>query len=301
MGSSTGITGGIGIAVLAGPALVAALTATPASADDDKRTVRVPCDAVALASAINTANGGGPGTLRLARNCIYSISTPATAATALPTIIANVTLAGGPGTTIRRDPAASADFRILEVAAGGTLRVTGIAIKNGRTAGLGGGIQNSGTLRMDQTDVVGNRAGNGGGVANIAGARAVIVRSVLATNTTTSVGGGAIINSGDLTVIQSRLTGNQAPTNGGGLNTQPGGVSRLVQSTFDHNTSGGLGGGISNLGTVSLDRTQVRFNSGPGGGGIATGNQNVTLRRSVVTSNNPVNCSPLNTIAGCVN
>jgi hypothetical protein len=299
MASSTGITGGIGIAVLAGPALVAALTSAPASAAVAP-AVRVPCDEAALAAAINTANGGG-GILRLARNCIYSIITPATAATALPIISGNIRLVGGPGTTIRRDPAAATDFRILDIAVGGTLHVTGIAIKNGRTNGLGGAIQNAGTLGLEQTDLVGNRAGNGGGVANLAGARAVIVRTVLATNTTTGVGGGAILNSGDLTVLLSRLFGNHAPINGGGVNTQPSGVSRLVQSAVDNNTSGGLGGGISNLGTTSLDRSLVRFNTGSAGGGIATGNTNVTLQRSIVTRNNPDNCNPPNTIPGCVN
>jgi hypothetical protein len=297
MGSTTGLTGGIGIAVLAGPALVAALTSAPASAAD---AVRVPCDTAALAAAITTANGGGPSILRLARNCVYGIGIPATAATGLPAISGNIRLIGGPGTTIRRDPAAATDFRVIEVLAGGTLRIAGISINNGRTTGLGGGIQNAGTLGLDQTSFVGNRAANGGAVSNTAGARAVITRSTLATNTATSVGGAAIINFGDLTVLLSRLTGNQAPVNGGGINTQPGGVSRLVRSIVDHNTSGGLGGGISNLGTTSLDRTVVRFNRGSGGGGIATGNTNVTLRRSVVTNNTPDNCSPLNTIPGCV-
>ena len=42
------------------------------------------------------------------------------------------------------------------------------------------------------------------------------------------------------------------------------------------------------------------MNTGSAGGGIATGNNNVTLLASVVTDNTPDNCNPVNTIPGCV-
>ena len=79
------------------------------------------------------------------------------------------------------------------------------------------------------------------------------------------------------------------------------GSSHITQSQFADNVSGGLGGAISNLGTTTLYGTSVRFNTGSSGGGIATGNTNVTLKNSIVTSNTPDNCNPLNTIQGCVN
>ncbi|WP_141952029.1 hypothetical protein [Actinoallomurus bryophytorum] len=261
--------------------------------------MRVPCSAAALAASITTANTI-PAVLRLRANCTYSITTPTTAATGLPAITGDVTLTGGPGTTIRRDPAAPTIFRILDVAAGGTLRVTRITIANGVTAGLGGGIQNAGTLVLRQTTLTGNRAGNGGAVANNAAATATISRTLLTANTTTGVGGGGLINSSTLTVIDSIISANVAPINGGGVNTQSAGTTRLIQTTLDHNTSGGLGGGLSNLGTTSLDRTLVSANRGSSGGGIASGNTNVTLVRSIVRNNIPDNCNPLNTIPGCV-
>jgi hypothetical protein len=147
----------------------------------------------------------------------------------------------------------------------------------------------------------GNRAGNGGAVSNSAPGTATIFRSLLNANSTTGVGGGGFINFGTITVSGTVLSGNTAPTNGGGVNTQPGGTTRLIQTTVDHNTSGGLGGGLSNLGTTSLDRTLVTANRGSGGGGIATGGAGVTLVRSIVRADIPDNCSPLNTIPGCVN
>jgi hypothetical protein len=295
MGSFARVTGGAAAAILAG-----AVPVTASQAQASARFVRVPCGSAALAAAITAANTPTGRILRLAPRCVYSITTPATASTALPVITGAVTLLGGPGTTIRRDPAAAASFRVLDVAAGGSLRVIGIAILNGNTAGLGGGIQNAGLLLLSQTTLSGNRAGNGGAVANLAGARATISRSVLSANATTGVGGGGVINSGVMTVFASSLLLNTAPINGGGVNTQGSGTTQLVRTTVSRNTSGGLGGGLSNLGTTTLNRSVVRFNRGSGGGGIATGNTNVLLSRSVVRNNTPGNCSPANTIAGCV-
>jgi hypothetical protein len=297
MGSFSRVTSGAGAVVLVGGTL---LMASPArSMASGPRVIKVPCDAAALAAAITSANTS-TAVLRLSANCTYGITTPATAATGLPTITGNVTLVGGPGTAIRRAPGAAL-FRILDVAAGGTLRVTGTSILNGRTAGLGGGIQNAGTLVLRHVTMAGNAGGNGGAVANSAAGTATISRSLINANSTTGVGGGGLINFGTLTVFGTVLSGNTAPINGGAMNTQPAGTTRLIRTTLDHNTSGGLGGGLSNLGTTSLDRTLVSTNRGTGGGGIATGNTNVTLVRSIVRNNIPDNCNPLNTIPGCVN
>jgi hypothetical protein len=297
MGSFSKLTGGAGAAIITG-GMLAIASAAPSMAAGP-RVVKVPCSSAALAAAITAANALPGSVLRLAPGCTYSIATPATAATALPAITGNVTLVGGPRTSIRRDPAAATQFRILDVTAGATLRVAGLAILNGRTAALGGGIQNAGTLVLRQATLAGNAAGNGGGVANIAGATATISRSLLNANITTSIGGGGILNSGTLTVLGTVFSANTAPINGGGVNTQPGGISRLIQTTVAHNGSGGLGGGISNLGTTTLDRTLVQLNRGSAGGGIAIGSNDVTLRRSVVRNNTPGNCSPPNTIPGC--
>jgi hypothetical protein len=151
--------------------------------------VPVPCSSLALANAITAANAA-PAVLRLASHCTYNLTT------ALPQITGNVTLAGGPNTTINRDPATN-NIRILDVAAAGTLGVRGIFILNGGlTSGDGPGIRNAGTLRLNFTTVSGNFAttGNGGGVANTG--RASIANSVIAANLIL-IGNGAGINNGD--------------------------------------------------------------------------------------------------------
>jgi hypothetical protein len=301
MGSMVRRPGIMASVALAGAALTAAAPAVQARAmTAGPGVANVPCSISALVTAINTANSGGPSTLVLAGNCTYGILIPATAADGLPLITGHVSLVGGTNTVIRRSPAALTSFRVLDVAAGGSLRVSNLSIRNGKTAGLGGGIQNAGTLWVSKVTFSGNSAGNGGALANSSGATATLDNATMAENTTTGVGGGGIINSGTLTLSESSLSDNHAPINGGGLNTQSSGVSHISQSQFVRNVSGGLGGAISNLGTTTIYGTSVRFNKGSAGGGIATGNTKVTVLKSTITNNTPDNCSPLNTIPGCV-
>jgi hypothetical protein len=292
------LPGGVtAVAALAGAAVVAAPAAAQARS---AATVQIPCRTSALVSAINNANGSSGTIIVLPGNCNYDITTAATATDGLPVITGNVTLAGGHNTVIRRRTATT--FRIFEVASGGTLGLSSVSVEDGRTSGLGGAILNAGTVVLNHASLSDNTAANGGGIANNAGATARVSNSDIVENTTTSVGGGAIINFASLTVNGSILSGNTAPINGGGINTQPGGTTRLNETTVSHNTSGSLGGGLSNLGTTSLDGSTVTQNKGSSGGGIATGNTNVTLRGGTVVRNNtPDNCSPINTIPGCVN
>jgi hypothetical protein len=208
----------------------------------------------------------------LSPNCVYTITTPATATDGLPVITGAISIIGGPNTTIRRDPAAAAAFRVMEVAAGASLRVSGISITDGGTTALGGGVLNNGTLRLDRVTLAGNSAASGGGLVNLANATAVVSRSELNGNRAGGAVGGAILDFGELTVFASRLSANTAPINGGGIDIQPAGNAHVIRSTIDHNASGSLGGGMANLGTVLLERTLVTLNRGSSGGGIATAN-----------------------------
>jgi hypothetical protein len=300
-------------ALLAGLVLAIAPAAVGAGRAAAAAVVSVPCSTAALSAAITAANGSGPTTLVLAADCDYVISVPATADTGLPPITGNVSLLGGHGpnvdvgpgtTTISRDPAAP-NFRILEVLIGGRLWVSSLTIANGNPVGffgpLGGGIRNGGTLFVVGSTFTGNVASSGGGLANLFGATATVVRTGFSGNTA-AVTGGAILNSGFLTVWNSSLSSNTATIDGGGLTTQFPGVSTLVQSTVDHNSSA-RGGGIFNFGgSTSLVQSTVEFNTATiTGGGIATTNPDVFLTQSTVAFNTPNNCFPLNTIPGCVN
>jgi hypothetical protein len=293
--------------VLAGAALTMAQTPAQAAA---RKQVVVPCSAPALATAITAANATS-ATLLLAANCTYDITTAATASDALPIITGNVRLVGGPSTTIRRNVAAGA-VRILEVATTGTLRVDGIFILNGAPAAAlpGGGIQNAGSLTLNQVTLSGNTAATatGGGVNNAVGGLATIRRTIISGNTATGAAGsgGGVNNAGTLTIDQSRLSANNstdAASGGGGLATQVGASSSVIQSTLDHNTTTGSGGGIRNLGNTLIDHTLIELNAATisGGGIFNQAPGTVTIFTSTIRNNTPNNCFPLNSIAGCTN
>ena len=282
----------------AGIAAVVAMTllrAAPVAA-----TIKVACDPVALQAAVANVNAAGGGKLKLASSCVYAITTPSTATDALPTITGDVTIVGGKTTVIARDPAAPTDFRLFDVAVGGSLTLKKLTLAHGKTAALGGAIQNAGTLVLRGVTVSDNAASNGGGIANNVGGTATIIASNLFLNSTTGVGGGAILNSGILAIKKSLVANNTAPINGGGINTQASGDSTVVRSTVQYNVSVSLGGGLSNLGTTTLNHAVIKFNTGSNGGALATANTNVFIDDCEIGSNIPDNCSPLNTTEGCV-
>ncbi|GAB2845170.1 hypothetical protein GCM10027176_56220 [Actinoallomurus bryophytorum] len=303
MGSITRTAGGIGAAVLAGAALT--MAQAPAQAAAKKQVVTVPCSSAALAAAITAANAT-PATLRLAANCTYDITTAATAADALPIITGNVRLIGGPSTTIRRNVAAGA-VRLLEVATTGTLRIDGIFLLNGTSATSGGAIMNAGSLTLNQVTLSGNTAAtNGGGVDIAVGGRALIFRTIVSANTALAGSGGGVNNNGTLRFEQSRASANSAVsagTGGGGINTALAATSSVIQSTLDHNTTTGSGGGIRNLGTTLVDHTLIELNAATlsGGGIFNLPPGTVTIFTSIIRNNTPTNCFPLNSIAGCTN
>ena len=118
-------------------------------------------------------------------------------------------------------------------------------------------------------------------------------------NNTAAGKGGTASGGGIVNVDISALTG--ATTSG---------VLTINYSVVEGNSAGGLGGGILNGlpspkipigGTLTLNHSQVTANRAVlGGGGIynVTGGV-VSLASTSVTRNNPDNCEPTASIAGC--
>jgi predicted outer membrane repeat protein len=290
----------MGAAALAVAALTAATPAAQAQSAK-ARIVPVPCSSTALASAITAANTT-PATLRLSQSCVYLLGA------ALPQITGNVTLLGGPSTSIKRNPA-TPNVRILDVALGGTLRVEGVFILHGSSSTAdGGGIRNAGALTLNHVTLSGNAAMgfSGGALANTG--TAVITSTVFTANVNQgAVGtreGGAIFNDGTLTVQGSRIDGNVSAHDGGGIYTTATHTTRIIQTTFSGNTAVNLGGALYNNGTTTLDRSRVELNlavgATAGGGGIFNAAGTVTITGSILTKNGPDNCQPLSGIPGCV-
>ena len=96
----------------------------------------------------------------------------------------------------------------------------------------------------------------------------IIVNSTFTGNTATD--GGAIYNSGKLTVTNNTFIGNTASTDGGGVDNDAGGTASVTGSTFINNTAAN-GGGIENDGTATVFNSIFAGNSAGFGGGLSYG------------------------------
>jgi len=97
--------------------------------------------------------------------------------------------------------------------------------------------------------------------------------------------GGAINNSGTLTVTNSTLSGNSAP-NGGGGGIFNGGITMTVtNSTFSGNSASNGGGGIYNGGPLTVTNSTLSGNSTPGSGGGILNYGALTVTNSTLSGN----------------
>jgi hypothetical protein len=118
--------------------------------------------------------------------------------------------------------------------------VSGLTVTGGSSE-AGGGINNGGTLVLANSMVSGNTAATG------------------------AIGdGGGIYNSGTLTVRDSRVFDNETNLGGmgGGIDNVTGATLTVIGSTISDNASNshgveGIGGGIDNSGTMTLDSSTV--------------------------------------------
>src|SRR5262249_13195082 len=123
----------------------------------------------------------------------------------------------------------TAGGRIFDIAAGVSASISGLTLMNGNEAkpgytGNGGGQRKASNLTVSQCLFYNNGAGDG---------------------TSDSGGGGAIYNSGTLTVIGSAFAGNDAVYGSGGA-IDNAGTATVSDSTFLQNFTGVSGGAIFN-------------------------------------------------------
>jgi len=194
---------------------------------------------------------------------------------------------GGGAATISQD--AAVDDRVMQVMA--TVEIEGLTLTSG-TAGSGGGVFNIGTLSMQASEVSGNHAGwVGGGLFNWLDATLTVDSSMIYGNSS-DVHAGGLWNRGTMTVTNSTLAGNVALDSGGGIqnsgllavensvfsansagqggalyNEQPGSAMIQMSNVIDGSAWDG-GGGLFNLGTMTVEGSAVSGNWGPYGGGL---------------------------------
>jgi hypothetical protein len=161
-----------------------------------------------------------------------------------------------------------------------------VTVRNG-FAPVGGGIHNSGTLRLTDSALSGNKAGSDGGGINNTGTL-TISNSNLSGNGAVkyckngcSNNGGGVFNSGTLTISNSTFTGNIAKIGGACIQNyfgSGGGIFNnaamtISDSTFRRNSAGsvksfGHGGGIiNNYGRLTISNSTFSGNSAAGDGG----------------------------------
>jgi|GEM_PF-6914844 len=101
-------------------------------------------------------------------------------------------------------------------------------------------------------------------------------------------GGGGIFNTGTLNIFNTSIENNQATSVGGGLMNMATGVVKIANSSISKNLSQFDGGGIVNLGSISLLGSSVSGNTtGADGGGIVNirGGSVIVSQGSVVSNN----------------
>lgn len=191
-------------------------------------------DSAALVEAIRQANARpGPDTIRLARNGLYILNTPAEPGLLLPPIEGDLTLEGNHG-EIRGysdKPAA-----ILEVAQGAEMRITHLVVAEGTD----GAIRNYGGLVLDHVAVVDSSVATMPAIVLNHGQLEVIDSQVafnlLLANRRDS---GTVLNYGELELERSRIHDNRA------VGRQP---------------TVAAAGGILNFGSVKVDGLVLQDN-----------------------------------------
>lgn len=168
--------------------------------------------------------------------------------------------------------------RLLEVLPGVTVSVSNLSLRNGHSSESGGAIQNAGTLSLRHVTISGNRAASafvhnyGGAIDNLGSltlSDCVLSGNLAASGEGGWGEGGAVYNSGTLTMLRSLVANNE---------------------TSDDDDFGG-GSGLYNLGTATLRETVWSDNRLPaasqrnGSTLLNTGSGQLTLSNSTVSGN----------------
>jgi CSLREA domain-containing protein len=185
-------------------------------------------------------------------------------------ITSDLTISGaGQAATIIDAASVDRVFDVDPSLEGVVVQITGVTSQHGLASGdlaaFGGGIRNAGTLTLNESTV----------------------RS--STGIPLDVFGGGIANLGTLTLNDSTVSKNGSQVQGvlgGGIGNFVGATATLNRSTVSGNSTGSFGGGIRNLGLLTIANSTVSGNTAFGGGGIQNGiDDTVAITNSTVTAN----------------
>lgn len=176
-------------------------------------------------------------------------------------------------------------LRFFHVAVGGDLMLAGLWLAeagnvNGASVRIdGGAIYNRGRVTINYAFFTRNSGERGGILYNAVGANALLQQVdtiswgpfLQPLNSPPAIFGGALFNSGTLTVRNSWIRENVAVNEGAGIYNDVGGVVEVSQSSLASNrvAGAGSGGGFSNRGTATLTNVSLGNNEAMGGAGMA--------------------------------
>jgi hypothetical protein len=151
------------------------------------------------------------------------------------------------------------DGRDFSISAGTTVTITGLTIEGG-AASNGGGIDNGGTLTVDNSTISGDTADSGEGPSGggIYSSGSLTLTDSTVSGNSAQFGGGITNNDGDLTIDNSTIAENSTNESGGGLyNNGYGGtaVATITDSTISDNSVPDVPGGAGindNYGAITL-------------------------------------------------
>jgi CSLREA domain-containing protein len=242
----------------------------------------------------------------------------------LLSISSNITLQG-PGAGLLEVTRATGardifGINIGEAFAGPTVNISGIAITNGHATAAfgdnGGGVFSfNSTLTISNCILSGNTADNNGGAVYIQGGTLFMTNCTVTGNTASSAGGGITNVGGVITVKDSTLSFNAASSTashdatGGAIanGSGAGSSATVINCTLNNNSATtsvspflGKGGGIYNIGTLTVRNCTLSGNTADDeGGGIA--NLGSGLVANATVSNSTLSRNGANSGGGIYN
>jgi CSLREA domain-containing protein len=136
--------------------------------------------------------------------------------------------------------------RAISISAGRSASIASVTVRNGNDSsrvGAGGGIQNQGTLSLDDCIIENNySAYSGGGIASLSGSTLTIQHSIIRSNATAYSGGGLYL-AGPASISYSTISSNGGPGSGGGAFVSENGDAYFLGTTISFNGANN-GGGI---------------------------------------------------------
>ncbi|GIJ24835.1 hypothetical protein Vlu01_54590 [Micromonospora lutea] len=243
-----------------------------------------------MIAAIKVANAEHGATLKLARECTYSL-TNNSGGNGLPVITQPITIKGDKSKIVRAT-GITAQFRIFSVGSGGDLRLEGVTLTGGQATAPGGGAINvaaGGTARLKESHLEGNSTTGlaaGGAINNLG---TVELEKTTLERNISAVAGGAINNLGLLKIKESRFLSNNAGLAGGAINNGPTATTQAYKVELRGNRAVGGGGAIANTtgGIVSIHYAEITGNNAAlaGGGIFTTLGARTNLRHVNLTNN----------------